>query len=113
MNQREDGIQINNHSEASTNSTFDKVKSTIGSKLHEAADTLSGKVKTLAGNNPNASQYGDQAANWLNRSATYIEDLNPGQIKTDLQSQVRNHPGRSLLIAAAAGLILGSVFRRR
>ena len=113
IDQRNAGNEANKDSSNRTNSTFDKVKSTISTKLHEAADNLSGKVRSVAGNNPNAAQYGDQAASWLNRSADYIDDLNPGQIRTDVQKQVRDNPGRSLLIAAAAGLILGAVIRRR
>src|SRR5262245_23837378 len=108
MDQRSADNEANKDSGNRTHSTFDKVKSSISTKLHEAADNLTGKVRSLAGNNPNAAQYGDQAANWLNRSADYIDDLTPGQIRNDLQKQVRENPGRSLLIAAAAGLILGT-----
>jgi len=113
IEQRNADSQANTNSSNPTTSTFDKVKSTISTKLHDAADSLTGKVRSLAGNNPNATQYGDQAANWLNRSADYIDDLTPGQIRNDVQKQVRDNPGRSLLIAAAAGLILGAVIRRR
>lgn len=113
IDQRNANNEANKDSSNRTNSTFDKVKSTVSTKLHEAADSLTGKVRNLAGNNPSATQYGDQAANWLNRSADYIDDLTPGQIRNDMQKQVRDNPGRSLLIAAAAGLILGAVIRRR
>jgi ElaB/YqjD/DUF883 family membrane-anchored ribosome-binding protein len=113
IDQRSTAGETNTDSGNRTNSTFDKVKSTISTKLHEAADGLTGKVRSLAGDNPSATQYGDQAANWLNRSADYIDDITPGQIRNDVQKQVRDNPGRSLLIAAAAGLILGAVIRRR
>lgn len=111
----EENITINrsNEGQQAKNSTFDKVKSTVSSKLHEAADNLSNKINATAGNNPKAAQYGKQATDWLNRSADYIEELNPQQMKTDLQKQVQSNPGRSLLIAAGVGLVLGSLFRRR
>jgi ElaB/YqjD/DUF883 family membrane-anchored ribosome-binding protein len=39
--------------------------------------------------------------------------MDPQKIKTDIQDQMRRNPGRSLLIAGAAGLILGALLRRR
>ena len=90
------------------NSTFNKLKSTVSSKLHEAAGTVGDKLS----NNTSTSKYGDQAASWLNQSADYIESLEPQQLKGDIQEQIRRNPGRSLLIAAAFGLVVGSLFRR-
>jgi ElaB/YqjD/DUF883 family membrane-anchored ribosome-binding protein len=56
---------------------------------------------------------GRQATVWLNRSADYVEHLDLGQIKTEIQGLVRTHPGVSLLMAGTAGLIIGSLVRRR
>jgi ElaB/YqjD/DUF883 family membrane-anchored ribosome-binding protein len=92
---------------------FDKVKTTISDKLHSAAETLREKSQAVYGKNKDIAGYGNQTADWLNRSANYIEDINPQKLKGDLENQVRYHPGRSLLIAAGVGLVLGSLFRRR
>src|SRR2546423_36269 len=100
-------------------STFDQIKTTVAEKLHTAAETLHEKTSRQTGDpgspkgNDSLSDYGRQAAEWLDRSADYIEDLDPQQIKTDIENQVRQHPGRSLLIAGAAGLLLGVLIRRR
>lgn len=97
-------------------STFDQIKTTVAEKLHTAADTLHEKTSRQtgsAGAGESLSGYGRQAADWLDRSADYIEELDPQQVKTDLENQVRRHPGRSLLIAGAAGLLLGVLLRRR
>lgn len=56
---------------------------------------------------------GRSATAWLNRSADDVERLNLEQIKTEIHSLVRAHPGVSLLMAGAAGLIIGSLVRRR
>jgi ElaB/YqjD/DUF883 family membrane-anchored ribosome-binding protein len=56
---------------------------------------------------------GNRAADWLERSADYVKDVEPQQIRSDIESQVRRHPGRSLLIAGVVGLILGRVIRGR
>jgi hypothetical protein len=94
-------------------STFDRVKVTVADKLKQAADALHQKT-TRPGEQASAvGAYGNQAAGWLNTSADYIRDMDPQQLKTDVQNEVRRNPARSLLIAGAAGLILGALFRRR
>jgi len=92
---------------------LDKVKDTIKNKLHNAAEVLREKSQTFFGNNPEVAGYGNQAAEWLNRSANYIEEINPQQVKKDVENQIRHNPGRSLLIAAGVGLVLGALLRRR
>ncbi len=92
---------------------LDKVKTTITEKLHGAAEALREKSQSFSGKNQDVAKYGNQAAEWLNRSANYIEEVNPQQIKSDIGNQMRHNPGRSLLVAAGIGLVLGTLFRRR
>jgi ElaB/YqjD/DUF883 family membrane-anchored ribosome-binding protein len=94
-------------------STFHQVKSTVAEKLRTAADTLHERSSQASGRQENLSGYGRQAADWLGRSADYIEEIDPQRVRADLENQVRQHPGRSLLIAGAAGLLLGALLRRR
>jgi hypothetical protein len=56
---------------------------------------------------------GRQASVRLNRSADDVDHLDLSQVKTNIQSWVRTHPGISPLIAGTAGLIIGSLVRRR
>jgi ElaB/YqjD/DUF883 family membrane-anchored ribosome-binding protein len=93
----------------SGNSTLDNIKTTVADKLKSAAQTLSEK----SGQNSTVSQYAGQASSWLNNAADYVREIQPDQVKTDIQKQVRTNPGRSLLIAGVAGLVLGTLFRRR
>ncbi|HET9529751.1 MAG TPA: hypothetical protein VFQ92_05325 [Blastocatellia bacterium] len=94
-------------------STFDNVKSTVADKLHSAASTLRQKIDRAENPDNVLGGYGNQASEWLDSSASYVRDMDPQKIKTDIQDQVRRNPGRSLLIAGAAGLILGAILRRR
>lgn len=98
-------------------STFDQIKTTVADKLHAAADALHEKSDRLIDRNAERSGdfsgYGHQAAKWLDRSADYIAEADAQRIKADVETQVRRHPGRSLLIAGAAGLVLGALIRRR
>ena len=94
-------------------STFEQIKSTVADKLRTAAEALHDKVSQQGGEDNPIAGYGHQAADWLDASANYIRELDPQKIKTDIENQVRRNPGRSLLIAGAAGLLLGELVRRR
>lgn len=91
---------------------FNQIKTTVADKLHGAAQMLQEK----AARDDSATQWGQmgqRAGDWLNQSADYINDLEPQRLRTDIENQVRQNPGRSLLIAGAAGLLLGRLLRGR
>jgi ElaB/YqjD/DUF883 family membrane-anchored ribosome-binding protein len=88
------------------------LRASISDSLRTAAGAIQDKVKE-AGEESNLSRYGYQASRWLNASADYVRDMDFQAVKSDLETKVRRNPGRSLLVAAAAGLIIGTVFRRR
>jgi ElaB/YqjD/DUF883 family membrane-anchored ribosome-binding protein len=118
MSQHELSMQNNDweREKAVNASTFDRIKSTVSEKIHKAADALHQKSERSSVNQEfgqDFSQYGHQAAEWLDRTADYVGEMNPEQIKTDLENQVRRNPGRTLLIAGGVGLLLGVLVRRR
>ena len=94
-------------------STFESVKETVAQKLKETASKIDDKVEHSAEGKEALRGYGHQASEWLNHSADYIREIDLEKIKNDLRNEVKKNPGRSLLIAGAAGLVLGVVFRRR
>jgi ElaB/YqjD/DUF883 family membrane-anchored ribosome-binding protein len=57
--------------------------------------------------------YGQQASEMLEESADYLKQLDIQQVQTDVRDYVRRNPGRSLLIAGAAGLVIGAIMKRR
>jgi hypothetical protein len=93
-------------------STFNQVKSTVAEKLHAAAESLHQTAGRSTQQN-DLTRFGHQAADWLDRSADYVQDIEPGRVRNDIESGVRKNPGRSLLIAGAVGLVLGGLLRRR
>jgi hypothetical protein len=99
-------------SESTSGSTFNSIKTSVSDSLRTAAGAIRDKVDQ-AGEQSNLSHYGYQASRWLNASADYVRDVDLQGVKSDIEEKVRRHPGRSLLIAAAAGVIIGSMFRRR
>lgn len=92
-------------------SGFDQVRSTVADKLRAAAETM--RQKTTTAESGDTQGIGSQASEWLDRSAKYVDEFNPQRFKDDLSTEVQRNPGRSLLIAGAAGLILGAILRRR
>ena len=90
-------------------SKLDQVKSTVADKLVEAADTLRQKT----GQNDAVAPYANQASDWLHHAADYVRDFDPAEVKAGIQRQVHENPGRSLIAAAAVGLALGILLRRR
>lgn len=114
MNQSSEHLNSSVRPNQRQDSTFDYIKVTVAEKLHTAAETLHEKTSRGDPKSQNSlSGYGREAADWLDRSADYIEEMDPQRVKTDIENQVRQHPGRSLLLAGAAGLLLGAWLRRR
>lgn len=90
----------------------DRIQNRVADKLRQTAETLFGKTEDAAPLH-GASDIKARAGSWLSQSADYIEQMEPEKLKTDISNQVRRNPGKSLLVAGAAGLILGAIFRRR
>jgi ElaB/YqjD/DUF883 family membrane-anchored ribosome-binding protein len=87
------------------------VNSTIAEALRAAAGALTNPG--AAGSNRGLGGLGNRAAEVLNRSADYVGEIDLERLKEGVANQVRRNPARSLLIAGAAGLILGALLRRR
>jgi ElaB/YqjD/DUF883 family membrane-anchored ribosome-binding protein len=113
--QRIDSIESSSlaHESRPLESKADAIKKTVSEKLRTAARAVADKATDPRMQDTLTGRYGPQVSSWLNSSADYVSDMNVEQVKSDLQQQVRRNPGRSLLIAGAFGLLLGSLLRRR
>jgi len=100
------------HEGGQRDSTFKQIRSTVADKLQAAAQTLHQKADR-SGQQAEFSTFGHRAAGWLERSADYVNEMEPQRLKSDIETQVRRNPGRSLLIAGVVGLALGGLLRRR
>jgi len=52
----------------------------------------------------------DSVARGMNKSADWLRN---GDLKADIERQVRENPGRTLLIALGLGYVLGKAFRNK
>lgn len=108
----ENQMEAGNYYGTQQHSALGQIKSTVAKQLSSAAQAL--HQQSARTERPTEfSKFGEQAAGWLERSADYVNEFEPQRLKTDLETEVRRNPGRSLLIAGVAGLVLGKLLRRR
>ena len=91
---------------------FENAKNIIADKLHHVAAAISEKA---ADQDPacDIAQYGKQASEWLDQSAEYVREFNYEEADAKVRDYVRQSPGRSIAIAAAVGIVIGAILRRR
>jgi ElaB/YqjD/DUF883 family membrane-anchored ribosome-binding protein len=97
-------------------------KNKIANALESGADRLRGNSGgTLAGattagttsleGDGRLSQVSDRVAGGMQATADWLRDADIDGLKTGIERQVKEHPGRTLLIAAGLGYLLGRAFR--
>jgi hypothetical protein len=96
------------------------LQSTLADKLDAGADKLRQRNQnaTLAGatggtgvdvaSNDRMANVQDSVARGMQKSADWLRN---GDLKADVERQVRENPGRTLLIALGVGYVLGKAFR--
>jgi len=111
--ERERGVDYSRANDGrQRDSIFKQIRETTANKLQTASQTLHEKADR-SGQPAEISALGHRAADWLERSADYLSEMEPQRLKSDIEDQVRRNPGRSLLIAGIVGLALGGLLRRR
>ena len=53
----------------------------------------------------------DRVAGGMEKSAEWLRDADIDSLKSGIEHQVKEHPGRTLLIAVGVGYLLGRAFR--
>jgi len=97
-----------------------ELQSTLADRLEQGADKLRQRSQssTLAGGMADGStavasddrmgQMNDSVARGMQKSADWLRN---GDLKADIETQVRENPGRTLLIALGVGYLLGKAFK--
>src|SRR5688500_17811028 len=101
-----------------------ELKASLADKLEAGAEKLrqrnqSGSYAGSTGSGSAAIATDDRMADVSNKvagglqaSADWIREADLDSMKTGIETQVKEHPGRTLLIAAGIGYLLGKAFRR-
>jgi hypothetical protein len=74
-----------------------------------AAATTAGSVATGDGR---VAQVTDRVATGMDKTADWLRDADLDGLRTSIETQVKEHPGRTLLIAAGLGYLLGKALRK-
>ena len=99
-----------------------ELQSTLADRLDAGAEKLRQRNQsaTLSGaagsgssvgvtSDDRMTQVNDSVARGMHKSADWLRN---GDLKADVERQVRDNPGRTLLIALGVGYLLGKAFRR-
>jgi ElaB/YqjD/DUF883 family membrane-anchored ribosome-binding protein len=89
------------------------IRHTVGRTLESAAGRLREKADDANLRGSGLARFGTDTADNLDRLASYVRDADAQKVKTDIEQTVRQNPGKTLLVAGIAGLLIGSLLRRR
>jgi len=97
-----------------------QLKTQLADKLETGASTIrqrssdTAKIDdAIATTKERVADAGDRVASGMEKSAEWLRDMNMSTIKQGLARQVKENPGRTLLIAGAIGYLLGRAFKRK
>lgn len=93
-------------------SRLEKIRDAIADTLRTTSASLDEKAAAPDAQ-PTVARYARKAADWLDRSADCVSAYDCRGTDAKIRNYVGQNPGRSLLMAAAAGLTVGIVLRRR
>ena len=96
------------------------LQTSIANKLEAGAEALRLRTQAAAPGPDGAAAAPDQrlatvtdtVASGMSGTARLIRDADVEQIKSTIETQVREHPVRTLLVALGAGYLLGKALRR-
>jgi ElaB/YqjD/DUF883 family membrane-anchored ribosome-binding protein len=83
-------------------------------RTHPAGATLAGATaegSSVAMSDGRVAQVSDKVAGGMQATADWLRDADLDGIKSGIETQVKEHPGRTLLIAAGLGYLIGRAFR--
>jgi ElaB/YqjD/DUF883 family membrane-anchored ribosome-binding protein len=88
-------------------SSFAKMVDKEASKI---GDDPNGPLGAIA---PDIKRYGHMTAEAMERSADYVRDFDIDEVKEKTKVEIQRNPGTAILVAGAAGFILGALLKRK
>lgn len=86
----------------------DKLRQRMGGGQMAGATATGGSVSV---NDGRVAQISDKVAGGMDATADWLREVDLDSMKVAVERQVREHPGRTLLIAAGLGYLIGKAFR--
>jgi ElaB/YqjD/DUF883 family membrane-anchored ribosome-binding protein len=91
--------------------TVDDARQTAAERLGSAASAVGDRVDQLPGG-PKVQRFAQAAADRLSTTADYVRSHDAKRMLSDVERVIKNHPGPSLVIAAAFGFVIGRALTR-
>ena len=114
---RERSGQMKNSLADALHSGAEKLRHRTTSASTSVSDTpLAGATNTgsvAVATEHRTAQVGNKVATGMDAAADWIRETDLDSLKTGVERQVKEHPGRTLLIAAGLGYLLGKAFRNK
>jgi hypothetical protein len=89
----------------------DKLRQRAGGQSGQLAGAI-GSGSTAIDGDGRLTQVGGKVAGGMEATADWLREADLDGLKSGLEAQVKEHPGRTLLIAAGLGYLLGKAFRK-
>ncbi|HVX41442.1 MAG TPA: hypothetical protein VHB25_17890 [Gemmatimonadaceae bacterium] len=89
----------------------DRLRQRVGGQSGSLAGATSGGSTAIA-NDGRMAQVGGKVASGMDATAQWLRDADLDGITSGIEQQVRDHPGRTLLMAVGVGYLLGKALRK-
>lgn len=89
----------------------DRLRQRAGSQSGSLAGSTGSGSMAIA-NDGRMAQVGDKVASGMDATAQWLRDADLDGLKTSIEHQVKEHPGRTLLMAVGVGYLLGKALRK-
>jgi hypothetical protein len=86
-------------------------KATVADRVQAYGSAMHDSAKSLEPQDPNIAWFAHQAAERLERAASYVRESDFSTMKADAENLARRHPAAFFGGLCVAGLILGSVIK--
>jgi hypothetical protein len=90
----------------------DKLRQRNASSQLAGATTTAGTTDVAVTGDNRVSQVTDKVAGGMQATADWLRDADLDSLRDGVERQVKEHPGRTLLIALGLGYLLGKAFRK-
>lgn len=92
---------------------LDSGASKLRSRASGSSSSFVGEGGTVAaGHDGRMAEISNNVAGGMSSAASWLRGADIDSMKLGIEKQVREHPGRTLLIAAGLGYLIGKAFRR-
>lgn len=92
--------------------TLERVRDAIADTIDVAARTIHDQLHADTAESDGPADWGQSTAEWLERLSEDLRHWDARGSESRVRASIRRHPGTTLLLVGAAGVLLGRTLRR-